>query len=375
MKRYLVFFVILAVCGQVPAQNAVTKIIKKGLEFMDSTAVKGVDRRYIDMPEQPWQVVLKCNMNQSIVKMETSGEIAGMPYSAEPYLKTELSQYVGLWVGYRGHGMGYTKKIGGKKGGYLSLASTGKNYGLNLRIHTFQNDHPRFDIDSDLIPEENKDDWKQMHLKEPIKVRSFIADGYYMFNGKHFSYAAAYKQSFIQKRSAGSLMAGAMYYYGRIDYAANTNADLIYLMHGLGKVKLWQGSVGIGYTYNWVPAPGWIVNVMAMPMVTFVNRIKAYAYTTNMPEMLEDPRLLDEDINNEEWDKWWESSLRITPMGEKTFNGGVTVNFDARVSLSYNFGRYFVNVFGQFYNNRYRHNGSKGNLNDWFLNTSIGVRL
>ena len=185
----------------------------------------------------------------------------------------------------------------------------------------------------------------------------------------------AYKQSVLQKRSAGSLMAGAMYYYGRIDYASNMNADLVYLMHGLGKIKLWQASVGVGYAYNWVPARGWIVNVMAMPMLTFVNRIKAYGYATNVHELLEDPRLLDEEMTDEEWDEWWEGSLRLTPMGKKTFNGGVTVNFDARVSLGYNFGRYFFNVFGQFNNNRYQHSGSKGYLNDWFVNTSLGVRL
>ena len=375
MKRYLSIFVIIAFCGQVSAQNDVTKLIHKGLELMDSMAVKGVDRRYIDIPDQPWQVVVKNNMNQSVVKMKTSGEAGGVSYHAEPYLKTEMSQYIGLWVGYRGHGMGYTKMIKGKKGGYLSMASTGKNYGLNLRIHTFENDNPRFDLDSDLIPEDSKDDWQQMHLKEPIKVRSLIADGYYMFNGKHFSYAAAYKQSLLQKRSAGSLMAGAMYYQGHIDYASNTNADLVYLMHGLGKVKLWQGSLGVGYAYNWVPAQGWIVNVTAMPMLTVVNRIKAYGYATNVPELLKDPRLLDEEIGDEEWDEWWEGSLRLMPMGDKTFNGGVTVNFDARVSLAYNFGRYFFNVFGQFNNNRYRHSGSQGYLNDWFVNTSIGVRL
>ena len=371
----LFIFVMLAFSGQASAQNDVTKIIHKGLELMDSMAVKGIDRNYIDIPDRPWQIVVKNNMNQSIVRMKTTGMAAGVPYSIEPYLKTEMSHYVGLWVGYRGHGVGYTMKVGGKKGGYLSFASTGKAYGLNLRIHRFQNDHPRFDLNTDLIPEEDKDDWQQMHLKEPIKVHSLIADGYYMFNSKHFSYAAAYKQSVLQKRSAGSLMAGAMYYYGHIDYASDMNADLVYLMHGLGKVKLWQASIGVGYAYNWVPARGWIVNVTAMPMLTVVNKIKAYGYATNVPELLGDPRLLDEDMTDEEWDKWWESSLRLTPMGEKTFNGGITVNFDARMSVGYNFGRYFLNVFGQFNNNRYRHNNSQGYLNDWFVNTSLGVRL
>ena len=74
MKRYLFIFVILAFCGQVSAQNSVTKLIHKGLELMDSMAVKGIDRSYIDIPDRPWQIVVKNNMNQSVVKMKTSGD-------------------------------------------------------------------------------------------------------------------------------------------------------------------------------------------------------------------------------------------------------------------------------------------------------------
>ena len=62
-------------------------------------------------------------------------------------------------------------------------------------------------------------------------------------------------------------------------------------------------------------------------------------------------------------------------MGKKTFNSGVTGNFDARLSLTYNIGQYFVNVYGQFNNMRYRHDSSHGHLNDWFVNASFGVRL
>jgi hypothetical protein len=113
-------------------------------------------------------------------------------------------------------------------------------------------------------------------------VKTVIADGYYLFNGKKFSYAAAYDQSVIQKRSAGSLMAGLMYNYTNIDYATDSNGDIVYLMQGVGKVKLWQGSVGAGYAYNWVPARGLLVNIMAMPMLTFVNKLKVYGYETNV---------------------------------------------------------------------------------------------
>ena len=80
-----------------------------------------------------------------------------------------------------------------------------------------------------------------------------------------------------------------MYNYMDINYTSSLNGDIIYMMGGLGRVKFWQGSVGAGYAYNWVPMRGLLVNVMAMPMLTFVNKLKAYAYTTNVEELMEDP--------------------------------------------------------------------------------------
>jgi hypothetical protein len=206
-------------------------------------------------------------------------------------------------------------------------------------------------------------------------VKTVIADGYYLFNGKKFSYAAAYDQSVIQKRSAGSLMAGLMYNYTNIDYATDSNGDIVYLMQGVGKVKLWQGSVGAGYAYNWVPARGLLVNVMAMPMLTFVNRLKVYGYDTNVEDLLEDPYCWNPDLSDDEWDEWFYGNLHISPMGEETYNSGLSLGFDARMSITYNVGRFFINAYGQFNNIRYRHADTQGYLNDWFVNTSIGIRL
>ena len=109
-------------------------------------------------------------------------------------------------------------------------------------------------------------------------------------------------------------MAGLMYNYTHIDYASDSNGDIIYLMEGLGRVKLWQGSVGAGYAYNWVPARGLLVNVMAMPMLTFVNKLKAYAYATNVETLMEEPTFWDADITDEEWDNRFYGYLNIAPM-------------------------------------------------------------
>ena len=362
-------------CGTATAQGGLTTFVKKVGTMIDSMSVRGLDRSYIDAPEKPWQLIAKGNVSQTIVSMNADGNILGVDYSARPYLKTQPSQYVGFWAGYRGYGIGYTVNVGGDKGSNLVFGATGGAYGVNVRIHSFDNSNPSINLNSELLSEEEQKTWDDVQLIDPIHVRTVIADGYYMFNGKKFSYAAAYDQSVIQKRSAGSLMAGLMYNYTRIDYATDLNGDLVYLMHGLGKVKLWQGSAGVGYAYNWVPARGLLVNVMLMPMVTFVNKLKVFAYATNVPELMTDDRFWSEDISNEEWDEWFYSNVHITPMGDKTINSGISLGFDTRMSVTYNFGRYFISAYGQFNNIRYRHQSTHGYLNDWFINTAIGVRL
>ena len=374
LLKYLVLVIGLSISSQMMAQGGVISLIKKVGTLIDTMSVRGVDRCYIEAPEKPWQLIVRGNVSQTIVSMNTKGVIEGMEYDAKPSLRTEPAQYVGLWAGYRGYGLGYTVNVGGDKGNYFTIGATGGSFGINVRIHSFDNSSPNLNLDSDILSDSNKDEWREVKLIDPIHVNTLIADGYYMFNGKKFSYAAAYDQSVIQKHSAGSLMAGLMYNYTNIDYSSKYNGDIIYLMEGLGRVKLWQGSVGVGYAYNWVPVRGLLINVMAMPMLTFVNKIKAYGYATNVEELMEDP-IFWSDISNEEWDEWFYKNLQITPMGDMTFNSGLTFSFDGRVSLTYNFGRCFFSAYGQFNNIRYSHNSTSGYLNDWFVNTSFGIRL
>ena len=373
--KHILIAIGIGCCTQAMAQGKLATFVKKVGTTIDSMSAKGLDRNYIDAPEKPWQLIAKGNVNQTIVSMNANGNILGVDYSARPYLKTQPSQYAGFWAGYRGYGIGYTVNVGGDKGSNLVFGATGGAYGINVRIHSFDNSNPSINLNSELLTEEEQKTWNNVQLIDPIHVRTVIADGYYMFNGKKFSYAAAYDQSVIQKRSAGSLMAGLMYNYTHIDYATDVNGDLVYLMHGLGKVKLWQGSAGVGYAYNWVPARGLLVNVMLMPMVTFVNKLKVFAYATNVSELMTDDRFWDDDISNEEWDEWFYSNVHITPMGDKTINSGISLGFDTRMSVTYNFGRYFISAYGQFNNIRYRHQSTHGYLNDWFINTAFGVRL
>ena len=113
-----------------------------------------------------------------------------------------------------------------------------------------------------------------------------IFDGFYIFNHKKFSYAAAYNQKTIQARSAGSPIAGLMGYYADFDYADKNKAELIYWMDGIGRLRQYQLAVGGGYAYNFVPAKGWLISAMAMPMVTLLNQTRINTYSSNFKEVI-----------------------------------------------------------------------------------------
>ena len=144
MKKITICLTGLLLCAV--AAMAQRSFIRKVGTMLDSMAVKGLDRRYIDAPERPWQIIARANVNQTILSMKTQGDVVGMKYSANPYLETEPSQYVGFWAGYRGYGVGYTVNVGGDKGGSFTIGATGGAYGINLRIRSIQNDEPYLNL-------------------------------------------------------------------------------------------------------------------------------------------------------------------------------------------------------------------------------------
>ena len=53
--KSLIILVLLFLCGQAPAQTAVTELVRKVGTLIDSMSVKGLDRRYIEAPGETWQ--------------------------------------------------------------------------------------------------------------------------------------------------------------------------------------------------------------------------------------------------------------------------------------------------------------------------------
>ena len=342
--------------------------VRRLLNLIDRMAVSGIDSNYIEIPEKPWAFVLRSNLSQSFINLNSEA-IDDSPMKMRLRSTTSLTTSLGAWIGYRGYGIGYSIDLSGDKGsnfttGFsnildlftnLNIGAMGGRYGVNLRIRSYQVDHSLLAA----CEEGSKTSQVREHsmeIVEPMKVRSVFADAYYMFNGKHFSYAAAYDQSAIQIRSAGSLVAGLMYHYSRVEYDSGENIQLLDIMHGVGQMKMWQASLGAGYAYNWVPGKHWLVSVMLLPMITFYNRGKVFYYEYDHPE----------DPTNKE----------VHYVDSELTKNKVVPNFDTRLSITYNRAHYYINAYGTYNSFRYDNNaGGTIRLGDWYAYFSWGLRF
>ena len=345
---------------------------KSIVAYFDSSNVKGVDPAYITQPDKPWALVLNSNTGQtdlevsSTMKLQTNKEDLTISLDIKP----PVSSSIGLWAGYRGWGAGYSLSLSGNSGYNFDLNMVSTSYGINLSIKRFSFDKPKSSFTlsgadgSEIRSGMFDDKLVDKLLSSPMKIGTVMFDAYWIFNKKRFSLLAAYDQSTIQRRSAGSLIAGLMYYYQKLDYDSPKN--FFFIEHGgnVGLMKVYQGSIGLGYTYNWVPARGLVVNAVAMPVLTLVNKVKSSRYEIEYPD--------DKDFNNQED---YFNAIKMTHTGDEMLNGGVRLNLDLRMSASYSVKDWYFGVTGQ--GRRYHSNNDNTTikLTDWNVKAFIGRRL
>jgi len=349
---------------------------------LDSSAQRKVDARYIEVPDKPWRVVLRTKANGIDMKVESvmdhdylvgkGLDDDGITVSWDTRINPPVAASAGFYVGYRGLGFSYSTYFRQKTGRYISFSSTGAKYGLNFRLRRFKTS----DVFVDLVVDEDGKR-QELHgdaqLYDAVMVRSVIVDGYYLFNGKRFSQAAAYNQSVIQKRSAGSLMLGALYHQSSLDFADKLNAGFIQFNGDVGKFSIRQVNLGVGYGYNWVPARGWLFNAMVMPTVSVYSRTKFHYYDSNYSLFVKEEK--DGKKSFVPNDASWQDDVELWETSTESNVGRWQLNADARASVSYSWKRYFLNVFGQLNHFGYSYSTTDVNLTDWHVSGSFGVRF
>ena len=222
-------------------------------QYLDTKAKATVDPRYIEVPEKPWRVVLRYKENAVDVDYSQSVDFPGTNEHSDWNLCFEppMASSVGFWVGYRGTGFSFAKSLAKNAGRYYSFTSTGAKYGFNFRLRRFSTQDAKFsstDYENGKtvgVPYDTV-----FSMPAPVWIRSVYINGYYVFNGRRYSQAAAYNQAVIQRRSAGSLLVGATWYQSSFDYADIDNAVFMIIGHGIYRAKVRQANIGVGYGYN-----------------------------------------------------------------------------------------------------------------------------
>ena len=113
---------------------------------------------------------------------------------------------------------------------------------------------------------------------EGAKSRRIYANGYFVFNNRKFSYPAALTQSYRQKRSCGSVIAGVSFFHNTLEL--NPEALSAATEGRIPATSIIQRSaydclnINCGYAYNWVPDSHWMLHGTALPALSFMNRLE-----------------------------------------------------------------------------------------------------
>ena len=210
---------------------------------------KGIDTAYIMRPQTKWTVVGRINVSGA--KIETEGVDNGLHFNSE--MKADYKSTLSVAVSYLGISLSASlnpAKLMGKYRDYeLNFNSYGKRFGFDVIYQDAKNFTGWHDHDG------------MERIKLPadmLKVKTLNVNAFYVFNSSRFSYPAAFSQSYIQRRSAGSflLAASGQGQHASLDWEQEM------------QLKVTNIGIGAGYGYNYVPRQGWLLHISALP--TFI---------------------------------------------------------------------------------------------------------
>lgn len=211
-----------------------------------------IDTAFITRPETKWTVTTRLNVSGA--KLEMEGMQMGSHFRSE--MTADYKTTLSLGVNYLGVSLNLSlnpaKLMGKYKDFELNLNSYSNRWGFDFIYQDARNftgwheaeGNPRIDLPADVL-----------------KVKSLNINFYYAFNNRRFSYPAAFSQSYIQRRSAGSFLL-AVSGQGQ---QSETNANYESLL------KVTNIGIGAGYGYNWVPARQWLFHISSLPTFTLYS--------------------------------------------------------------------------------------------------------
>jgi len=288
------------------------------------------DTNYVVRPEG--RLTLKARMNQTGNVIHAKGTVNAVQAKAD--IRTSHKTTFSLAASYRGLGVSVALNPAKWKGLY-------KDFELNFNYYSSR-------LSLDLSYQRSESLKGDVHINgepkllEPGDAKMEVVNvaGYYAFNHRRFSFPAAFTQSYIQRRSAGSWLAGFSYQGGSI----KTTDELTARSPDAPDIRIYAGHFGIGggYGYNWAAGSKWLLHISMMPTFVVYNR----------------------------------NNLTVRGEQKKAQHMRLNMIFNERAAIVYQFSpRYFAGVTLVMSNSVFDDDAVVVNQNKWYARASLGVRL
>ncbi len=317
--------------SEIHAESRVKKLWTKADSILTTRYYRTpYDTNYVVRPEG--KLTLKLRGNQTGNSVRAKGTVRDVYFKS--HLSTSHKTTISIGGAYRGLAASYSINPAKLKGFY-------DDYELNISYYA-----SRFCIDasyqrsSSLSGDMTFGENTLRMQREEANLKVFNITGYYVFNHRRYCVSAAYNQSYIQRRSAGSWLAGLSYQGGHI----RTSDERKELRPDDPDVSIYVGHLGIGggYGYNLVIGKKWLLNLTLLPTFVVYNRNK------------------------------------LTINGESQHAGRMKFNmlFNERAAVVYNFSsRYFAGLSAVANNSLFVDDAVTVHQNKWVAHAFVGMRL
>lgn len=207
-----------------------------------------VDSAYIRRPDELWTVSLH-------------GHAGDIPISG--FWTSRLRGTFSVLASCRGIGIGIAinplKLIGRSSSTTFNVNSYGNRAGFDFSYNNSKTDRGNITYDG------VRQDLPQGSLRR----REMFANFYWAANGRRFSFPAALTQSFVQRRSAGSLLIGAALQIGDMKINADVNDTATQ-----ARLKYADFAIGVGYAHNLVLGRRWLLHCSLLPSLIIYDHDK-----------------------------------------------------------------------------------------------------
>lgn len=213
---------------------------------------KNIDTSYIMRPREPWTIKFRNNLSfvlTGIRGVEDNSGFSGFWASRARYTLSFGASYRGIGLSAA---VNPAKLAGKSKDMEYLFTSYGNRMGFDIIYEAAKTDKGSITCNGE----------KYNMPKGSLNRRSLAANYYYAFNGKRFSFPAAFTQSYIQRRSAGSwlIAAAAQWRQTRITPGSDSPVEK-------AETRTVNFAVGGGYGHNFCLGENFMLHLSSMPAI------------------------------------------------------------------------------------------------------------